>query len=224
MAFRFCIGLIILFTSITSSASNLENMIRELVIDKLGNHVVDIEMKFDSKVRFTEAESFGDEIKNVQLLHFAPNYSTFRVSVSSEKNDVIELSGRYVAYVEVPVTARGIIQGAMITDADISSARTPISKVKGGYVSSPEEVVGMQAKRNIGNGVFIKSSDLVKPTLIRQNDAVSIIYNNNNIKLRTIGIATESGAIGDSIKVKNETTGIVVHGVVKGKNLVEVAD
>ena len=224
MAYRFCIGLIIIFTSITASASHLENMVRDLILDKLGNQVVDIELKFDSKVRLGEAEFFGDKIKNVQLLYFAPNYSTFRVSVTSEEDTVIELSGRYVAYVEVPVTIRGIVQGALITDSDIGSARTPLSKVKGGYITSPEQVIGMQARRNIGNGVFIRNSDLLKPTLIRQNDSVSIIYSNNNIKLRTMGIALESGALGDNIKIKNETTGIVVHGMVKGRNLVEVGD
>ena len=224
MIHRLFISLILFFLATNACASNLEEMIKDLLIEKLPTQVTDIELKYDSKTKFLEATAFKDEIKNVQLLYFAPNYSTFRVSITSNSNMTLELGGRYNAYIEVPITVRGISQGAIITDSDINTSRTQLSKMRGGYLESVEQVVGMQARRNLGTGVLIRNSDLVKPTLIRQNDTVSIIYSQNNIKLRTSGIALQSGAAGDNIKVKNESTKIVVHGTVKGKNLVEVGD
>ena len=224
MAHRFLVSFILFFFAINTHASDLEGIIKDLLIEKLPSQVTDIELKFDSKTRLFEAESYKDQIKNVQLLYFAPNYSTFRVSVTSNSDNTLELAGRYTAYVEIPVTVHGIAQGSMITDSDLSTTRILLSKMKGGYIESIDQVVGMQARRNISNGVLIRNSDIVKPTLIRQNDTVSIIYSQNNIKLRTIGVALQSGAVGDNIKVKNESTGIIVHGTVKGKNLVEVGD
>ena len=221
---RCVITFIILFLTVNVHASNLEGMIKDLLIEKLSPQVTDIELKFDSTTKLLEAASYKDQIKNVQLLYFAPNYSTFRVSVTSNDDITLELAGRYFAYIEVPITVRGIVHGGVITDSDISTTRILLSKMKGGYLESIDQVVGMQARRNLGNGVLIRNSDIVKPTLIRQNDTVSIIYSQNNIKLRTLGIALQSGAVGDNIKVKNESTGIVVHGTVAGKNLVEVGD
>lgn len=223
MIARFFITVIILGLSLKASANNLEEMIGDLIIEKLGSQVTEIELKFDSKIKLQEAISYGNQIKTVQLVYFAPNYSTFRVGVTSNQDTSVELSGRYLAYIATPVTIRNIAQGSIITNSDVNTTRTPLSKMKGGYIDSIEQVIGMQARRNISTGVLIRSSDLSKPTLIRQNDAVSIMYNSNNIKLRTVGIALESGAIGDNIKVKNESTGIIVHGTVKGKNLVEVS-
>lgn len=225
MARRFLISfLVVLCFSLNANANNLDGMIKDLILEKLGPQVTDIELKFDSNLKLHEAHSYKDQIKNVQLLYFAPNYATFKVTVTSNNDNSLELAGRYVAYIEVPVTVRTIVQGGVITEADVSTTRTPLAKMKGGYIEAIDQVVGMQARRNIGNGVLIRNSDLVKPTLIRQNDSVSIIYNQSNIKLRTMGIALQSGAIGDNIKVKNESTGIIVHGFVKGKNLVEITE
>ena len=224
MARKFLTSLAIFFFTISAEASDLEGMIKDLILEKLGTQVSDIELKFDSSTRFQEAKAYGDQVKNVQLLYFAPNYATFKVSITSSEDKTLELAGRYTAYIEVPVTVRGIVQGGIITESDVSTTRTPLSKMKGGYIESTAQVVGMQARRNLGNGVLIRNSDVVKPTLIRQNDSVSIIYSQSNIKLRTVGVAMQSGAIGDNIKVKNESTGIIVHGSIKGKNLVEVGD
>ena len=225
MMYRSLVSFVIIICyALSSNANTLDGMIKDLITDKLGAQVTDIELKFDSSTKLHEAKSYQDQIKNVQLLYFAPNYATFKVSITSNNDTTIELAGRYTAYIQVPVTVRSIVHGGIITESDISSTRTPLGKMKGGYIESIDQVVGMQARRNLGSGVLIRNSDVVKPTLIRQNDSVSIIYNQSNIKLRTIGVALQSGAMGDNIKVKNESTGIVVHGCVKGKNLVEVGE
>jgi len=225
MVYKFLVSFVIMLClALNSNASTLDGMIKDLITEKLGAQVTDIELKFDSNTKLHEAESYKDQIKNVQLLYFAPNYATFRVSVTSNNDTTLELAGRYTAYIEVPVTVRAIVHGGVITESDISTARTPLAKMKGGYIESIDQVIGMQARRNLGNGVLIRNSDIIKPTLIRQNDSVSIIYNQSNIKLRTMGVALQSGAFGDNIKVKNESTGIIVHGSVKGKNLVEVGE
>jgi flagellar basal body P-ring formation protein FlgA len=221
----FCINFIVICIAFCSSAyaASLEYTVKELIIEKLGGNVSDLDLQFDSQHKLHEIKLHGDKIQNIQLIHFAPNYSTFRVSIMCAEDNTIEVGGRYVAYAELPVAVRAIRSTSIITNADLSTARTPVSRANG-CVSSMEDVIGMQAKRNIASGVLIKYNDLVKPTLIRQNDAVSIIYSKDNIKLRTTGVAMESGAIGDSIKVKNESTGIMVHGNIKGKNLVEVGE
>lgn len=216
--------LLILVLSISNAAfaSGIQNMISDLLIDKLGGNVSEVELSFDTKSKALLPNIKGDIIKNIQLTYFAPNYSSFKVTVTLEDDKLYDLFGRYSAFSEVPVTARNLRSGVVITESDVISVKTPISRLKGGYVTSIGDIVGMQLRRSLSNGVLIKEQDITKPQIISKGDNVSIVYNKSNIKLRTKGISTQSGALGDSIKVKNESTGTIVHGIVRAKNLVEV--
>lgn len=215
---------IILIIACDAHAKSIHHMTKELIIEKLSPEVSELEIRFDPKIAHKSINVFDEAVENVQLKSFSPQYSSFTIIATLTSHNVVEISGRYTAYVDLPITTRIIGMGNIINPSDITSTRVPYSKLKAGYATSLSDVIGMQARRSIGNGTLIRNSDLVKPTLIRQNDIVSIIYNQNNIKLRTVGIAMESGAVGDSIKVKNENSNIIVHAIVVGKNLVEVGD
>ncbi|MEY3196980.1 MAG: hypothetical protein RLZZ59_348 [Pseudomonadota bacterium] len=212
------------FGARNSYASSFETNVKDLILEKLSDDIVDVELKFNSQSKLSEIKLATERIKNIQMVNFNPNYSNFRIEIMLDDESALEIGGRYIAYVDLPITSRAIKVGTIITASDLSSVRIPISRSNSSYVSSMSDIIGMQTKRNIAVGTLIRNSDLSKPTLIRQNDSISIVYSNDNIKLRTSGVALESGAIGDYIKVRNENTGIVVHGVVKGKNLVEVGD
>ncbi|MGV2432305.1 MAG UNVERIFIED_CONTAM: flagellar basal body P-ring formation chaperone FlgA [Rickettsiaceae bacterium] len=213
-----------IFWIITSNiyADNLDSMISKLIIDKLGNDVLELEISFDAKSKVNLVKLRRNAIKNVELLYFAPNYSSFRVNVTLENEEIFDLFGRYSAYMNVPVTSRVIPAGTIMTDEDIKSVRTPYSAGKSAYIRSVHEIIGKQARKNIASGSLIRQNDVIKPQIIRKGDNVNIVYNKGNIKLSTNGISTQSGAEGDAIKVKNETTGAIVSAKVKDKNLVEV--
>lgn len=203
-------------------ADSLEKMISNLLIDKLGGGVLELELSFDnkSKILLPDVKNIG--AKNVSLTYFAPSYSSFRVSVTAKNDKLFDLFGRYKAYINVPIMAKSVSVGTIITETDIISVKSPLSRVKNGYVTSVDDIVGMQARRSLANGALVRNSDVIKPQIVRQGDSVSILYDKGNIKLRTNGIAMQGGAMNDNIKVKNESTGTVIHAIVKEKNLVEV--
>lgn len=203
-------------------AKSVENMVGDLLIEKLGSDVSEVELSFDTKSKALLPNIRGHEIKNVQLTYFTPNYSSFRAAITLANDQLYDLFGRYTAYSEVPVTSRSLRSGQVITESDVIIVKTPHSRLKGGYVMSIGDIVGMQLKRALSNNVLIRHQDVIKPQIVNKGDNVSIIYTKSNIKLRTTGIANQSGALGDNIKVKNESTGTIVHGIVRTKNLVEV--
>jgi flagella basal body P-ring formation protein FlgA len=59
--------------------------------------------------------------------------------------------------------------------------------------------------------------------VIKNADPVNIIYSSGSINLKTSGIALRAGAVGDMIKVKNGTSGIVVLGKIINNNTVQVS-
>jgi len=209
-------------TPIITCASSLNEMISGLVIDKIGSDVSEVELTFDQKSKNLLNDIKLRGIKNVNLTYFEPTYSSFRVSVTAEDDKLFDLFGRYKAFIDVPVLTKTISSGSIITASDIVSVKTPYARIKNGYATSLGEILGMQVRRAISGGSYIRKGDILKPQIIKQGDNVSMMYNQGNIKLRTNGVAAQSGAMGDNIKVKNDNTGIVVHGIIKGKNLVEV--
>jgi flagella basal body P-ring formation protein FlgA len=80
----------------------------------------------------------------------------------------------------------------------------------------------MQARQYIKPGSMFRSSDLVSPAVIKVNDPVNIIFSSGAINLKTVGIAMGNGAVGDMIKVKNESSGAVLLGQIVNKNTVQV--
>jgi flagella basal body P-ring formation protein FlgA len=203
-------------------AASIEDMISNLLIEKLGPSISEVELSFDTKSKALLPNVRGNKIQNIQLTYFAPNYSSFKVTITLENDQLYDLFGRYSAFSEVPVTTKNLRSGWVITEADVIPVKTPFSRLKGGYVTSIGDIVGMQLKRSLSTGVLIKHQDVIKPQVISKGDNVSIVYSKSNIKLRTKGVAMQSGALGDNIKIKNESTGTVVHGTVRTKNLVEV--
>lgn len=214
--------IIAIFFSGSVYADSLEEMVTNLIVERLGEDIVDLEINFDNKSKVQIPALKNKGVKSVRLTYYEPNYSSFRVSVTAKNDEMFDFFGRYKAFMEVPVLAKSITAGTIITESDIMSIKTPYSRVKSGYIVRVGDIVGMQAKRTLAGGAFLRKHDILKPQIVRQGDNVSMIYDQGNIKLRTNGIAQQPGAIGDSVKVKNETTGVIVHGIVKGKNLIEV--
>ena len=205
--------------------NGVEDTVASLISQKLEPYATEVELKFDSKQKFNELQKLDQkEINNVQLVNFSPAGSTFVVSVTLASGQMHELQGKYIAYTNLPVAARNLTSGTLISESDISEIKVKLSSVSANYAMSVSDVVGMQVKRILPAGAFIRKSELVKPLLVKNNDSVTLIYKSNNIKLTTSGNALESGAIGDVIKVKNSSTGVVVYGKVKAKNIVEVGE
>lgn len=209
--------------SLAAYAGNLEDKIQDLIMTKIDNSVAAVQINFDNRSKSIVDKIDNKEVQNIQLAYFAPNYSSFKVHVVLEESgQSYDLVGRYNAYVDMPMTAKGIVAGSIINDSDITTSRVSLSRSNSGFVTSVEGVIGMQAKRSIIAASLIRPSDLMKQQVIHQGDNVSIVYHRGNIKLRTNGVSMQHGAIGDTIRVRNESTGTTISGTVKARNMVEV--
>jgi len=134
-----------------------------------------------------------------------------------------EITGKFNSFFEVPVAAKIIRVGDIIIATDIKIQKIRSNKVKDGIALNEQEVIGLQARKFIIAESVFKLNELSKPHVIKANDPVNIIYASNNLMLKTAGIALGSGAIGETIKVKNEDTGNVLLGEIVNKNTVQVS-
>lgn len=214
-----------LFCSFTASANDgkLDQMIQELLRDKLSDDAVMIEVTMESRSKLEELRLKEDSIDNIQLTYFSPAASSFRIKVRMMDGAMQEMSGRYTPYVELPVAIKQIRAGDIISATDVTTTKTRLSHIKSNYVNSTDTLVGMQARKTLQAGAPVKQNDITLPHVVHDGDVVSLVYQNSHLKLKTLGTVVGSGAIGDTIKAKNNTTGILVYGKVISKNVIEVS-
>ena len=225
----FCSILAALFLTVTALATlplgqvnNFDRVLEELIRDKLSDNTLSLDISLESKDKMQSLRDNVDNIDHMQLTSFSPAHSSFRLQVAMKDGNTTELSGRYTAFLEMPVPSKIIYSGDIISEADMTTTPVKINKIKPGLVTSIQGVLGMQAKKNLPIGMQIRETDVTKPYVIHDRDMVTILYQNDNLTLKASGIATQPGAIGDVIKVKNSSTNTIVYGQVKSSTIVQV--
>ena len=211
---------------VLANKDTLDSAVQSLILEKIGGDSSEIDVQYESEYRERYLKERSDQIADVALEKHNPKNRSFRVRILLRDKDLLEevhnISGRYVTYIQVPVTNRMIANGDLIKESDVSYIKTKTSNLKGQVYLSKEKLIGMQANNIIQHGKALKLSDLRRPPVINSDDMVNIIFETNNIRLKTIAIALEGGAVGDNIKVKNEKSGNIVYGRIIDKKTVRV--
>jgi flagella basal body P-ring formation protein FlgA len=131
-------------------------------------------------------------------------------------------TGTLVETAPAVVLARPIGRGETIRASDVMLERRPKPEVTSDTVSSIAEIAGMAARVPLRAGPPLHRADLVRPDMVRRDEAVTIIFEVPGIMLTTRGKALESGAEGDLINVLNIQSKRTVQGVVTGPGRVTI--
>jgi flagella basal body P-ring formation protein FlgA len=214
--------LLLVNMSILAKEDFFDKTVMDLLNEKINNSAIEIDLQFDSSSKVTQLRTQESSIKDISLGAFDPKNMTFRVNIKYNNGRMDNISGKYISFVKVPIAARYIKLGDVLQASDLSFIKMNLKDLPNDLTTRESEVIGMQAKQYIPAGTAIKTSDLVSPLVIKNNDPVNIVYSSGTIDLKTVGTAVGSGAIGDMIKVKNSTSGIVVLGQIINKNTVQV--
>ena len=215
-----CITLLTLFA--IADEDFVGKTINGLLQEKIQDNRIIIEQEYSSKSKFDKIKSAQDKIDSIIVEQFEPKNSSFRVRVNYNDGKAETLSGRYLSYVMAPIAARYIKFGDVIQQSDVTTMKVRIDSLNSEYASELNEVVGMQAKTYIAVGKMFKINEVTSPNVIKNNDPVNIIYSSGAINLKTVGIAMGNGAVGDMIKVKNSSSGVVLLGQIVNKNTVKI--
>lgn len=200
----------------------LEQEITEALSEKITDKRIAIELKFNSSSKISDLEGRASEIGKIEVEKFDQKYSSFRVKLTFNDGRQDSISGKYISFVDVPVAANFIKYNGIIGASDLTTTRVRVDHLKRGFATEANEVIGMKVRKYIPAGSMFRLSDLVNPPVIKNGDPVNLVYNSGIIKLKTSGTALGSGAVGDSIKVKNDSSGAVILGEIINKNTVRV--
>lgn len=88
--------------------------------------------------------------------------------------------------------------------------------------ASTEDVIGRKLRRSIGAGSVVFARHLEPNWLVQPEVPVLILSETGGISVTFKGVATEAGALGDSVLVENASSGRTIAARVIGKDMVRV--
>lgn len=197
---------------------NVEDLLYERLLDKKAL----IEISYNAHDRISRIKSRQGEIKDVLLINYEPERESFKIRVNYLNGSFDEILGHYETYLEVPVTSRVVKAGEVILAADITFVKTKVSRLRENFITNESDIIGMQAKKHFSPGSLVKKTELSRPVVIKMYDPVNITYSSGAIDLKITGTSLGTGAVGDTVRVKNNDSGAVMLGRIINKNTVQV--
>jgi len=107
------------------------------------------------------------------------------------------------ALAEMVVATRTLERGEVLTAADLTLARRDLSRVQGRFLKSVDEAVGLRVKSAVHANSPVRGDYLERVPLIVSGQLVTIVAENEVVKISTVGRAKQAGAAGDLITVTN---------------------
>jgi flagella basal body P-ring formation protein FlgA len=126
--------------------------------------------------------------------------------------------------VDVAVPAHDISRGAVLTESDLSYTSISALRANDSIVKAIADAAGMEARRALRAGEFIRTSDLKRPTVVAKGSNVTMTFEADGLLLTAVGRAMADGGEGEVISILNPTSFRQVQAMVVAPGKVRVGD
>ncbi|MDR1567304.1 MAG: flagellar basal body P-ring formation chaperone FlgA, partial [Streptococcaceae bacterium] len=119
------------------------------------------------------------------------------------------------------VAARDLPRGHVLNEIDLSESQVSYMQAKGA-LTEIEQAEGQTLKTSVRTGAPIRDRDLVKTSMVKKGEIVTIIAQTGGLKITALGQARQDGAMGQTISVLNQDSKKTISAKVIGPSIVEV--
>ena len=109
-------------------------------------------------------------------------------------------------YLQMLMAKETLERGHVLAASDLTRRKFNISNLRSGYLTRPDDVVGLTLKRRVRELQPISQSQLDSPVMVERGQRVLMIAIQDGVEARTMGVAIKKGRKGEMIKVKNESS------------------
>lgn len=206
-----------------------EAEVRQVIVDFLKNRVngIDVELNI-RKINYS-----GDLVLPKGTVSFevvAPRQwegwgngnlaLIVRVDERVEKN--LPINVEVEALADMLVTARPLERGEVLSAADVTVQKRNLAGIAGRICRSADEVVGKRVRTSLRANIPLRSDSVEKVPIIKSGQRVTILLENDVMKITASGQAKEAGAEGDTVLVRNLNSQKYVPATVIDANTVRV--
>lgn len=133
----------------------------------------------------------------------------------------VHVPAQVAIYRQTPTALRDIARGEQINQAHIGTTLVNISSIRQAFLLDEEAIIGKEAKRNISMGEPFRTALLDNPTAVRRGEMVTLESMAGSIKVSSSGTAMADGRVGQTIRVRNNSSERIISGVVMSQGLVQ---
>lgn len=151
-----------------------------------------------------------------------PGANTVGIRCVGAQPWTIYLSATIQLFRPVAVLKTSLARGQELKPKHIQMKRLDVATLRNGYVTQPESVYGMIARRPMRVGHALNRSLLEAKDLVERGDQVDILAASANFQIVMKGVALDGGAEGDRISVRNVQSDRIVQATVIRTGVVEV--
>ena len=134
----------------------------------------------------------------------------------------VYLPASVIQFADVVVTTRALARGATIQADAVRIERREISATTQAWFEAIEAVEGLETTRPIQPGTVLAENQLKAADLVRRREPVTLLSGSNTFQVRVRGTALQNGALGDRIRVRNESSRRELEGVITGPGEVRI--
>jgi len=124
-----------------------------------------------------------------------------RVDDQVKKNLTVPVEVEALA--EMVVATRTLERGEVLSASDLTLARRDLAQVQGRFLKSTEEAIGLRVKNALRANSPVRGDYLERVPLVKSGQMVTILAENEVVRITATGQAKGSGALGESIMVRN---------------------
>lgn len=204
----------------TITLSEIQSAV-ERALSLKGNGAELKHLDYSNKVEISTGNS---EITAIPFETRDPSRVNFdvRVAVNDVEEARFNVTGAVDEWKEIPIAIRTLGKGQVVKPEDVRMARLNVSALPRDAASDEKSVVGRSLSQEVSAGDFFKAGKLSVPPVVTEGQQITVRFRTKSLEATATGIALESGAAGEEIRVKNSVSKKIITGNVVEPGLVEI--
>jgi flagella basal body P-ring formation protein FlgA len=196
----------------------LRELLTANVADRLNLPVDSLQMEFkplDDKVLNLCEPHFKFQIEPTRVRNLGTEEWDVTI-ITANGNQELTLSADARAWEAQAVLVKPLAYHQLIQETDITDKRALVELLPDNPLVTKTQAVGTQASRDLKPGTVLDARMLDPVEMVRTGEFVTITVANGGVSIKTVARAMEGGSLGQTIKVKNETTHDIYDVVISG--------
>lgn len=176
----------------------------------------------NARVSVTLTMPVDGPVQDIRNLVHDPRTGHIKALATTGNGKAVELRAKADIIVDVPVPTRRMLPGEVIGEGDLATVPMAIERLGDTIVTDRAKLIGLAGRRQLVPGRPIQTGSVGAPIVVERNRPVQLIFEDGELRLSAQGRALQDGGVGDTVRVMNSASNVVVTGTVRGPKTVTV--
>jgi flagella basal body P-ring formation protein FlgA len=145
-----------------------------------------------------------------------------QVLVDGEVAKTVPVQFKLVRFQPVLKVNGTVRQGQPLDAGNVSVSREKVAQTTGLYLTSFEQIAGMNARRNLQPNQLLTLADVAAPAVVHRGDIVTVVITRGRVKVTLRAIANEDAGLGAPVTCVNMQSRALITGIAAASGTVVV--